>query len=418
MDSELLQRLGAALAIGALIGVERGWKQRDGDPGSRAAGLRTFTLAGVLGGVAAVIGLDVGAPAFAALAAAFAAVFGVFLWRDSLADDDFSATSAVAGLLTFSLGALAGVGSVQEAATAAVAVVCILAFKESLHAWLRGLTWPEIRSALAILAMSLIALPLLPTGPVDPWGLLNVRELWFLTILIATISFAGYIAVRLFGPRAGLALGAGIGALVSSTLVVAELAGRVSRKEISAFGANAAASLSTLIMLGRIAVLASVLAPALVPQLLPVLAASTGVSAAGAALLLLPRSAPPAQGLLPALKSPLNFRSVLQFAALIGGLSIAATLTTRSLGDAALLPLAAVSGLADVDAVLLTVTRLNTLAPDLATAAILLAALANMVSKSVIVFVAGGMRFGAYFTATSLIAGGAGGLVFAGMYAQ
>ncbi len=148
MEPELLQRLTAALAIGALIGIERGWKQRSDEPGSRAAGLRTFTLAGLLGGIAAVVGTNLGAAAFAAIAIAFSALFGAFQWRETRADEDFSATSTVAGLLTFALGGLAGLGYLHEAAAAAVAAVCILAFKQSHHAWLGGLTWPEIRSAL------------------------------------------------------------------------------------------------------------------------------------------------------------------------------------------------------------------------------------------------------------------------------
>lgn len=127
MDPELLQRLSAALAIGALIGIERGWKQRSEQPGARAAGLRTFTLAGLLGSITAILGADLGATAFAAIAIAFSVLFGMFQWRDTSADDEFSVTSTVAGLLTFALGALAGLGYLHEAATAAVAAVCILA---------------------------------------------------------------------------------------------------------------------------------------------------------------------------------------------------------------------------------------------------------------------------------------------------
>jgi len=105
----------AALAIGALVGIERGWKQRGENPGSRTADLRTFTLAGLLGGIAAIVGADIGGAAFAALAIAFSALFGVFQWREALADDQYSATSTVAGLLTFALGALAGLGQLQDA---------------------------------------------------------------------------------------------------------------------------------------------------------------------------------------------------------------------------------------------------------------------------------------------------------------
>ncbi|MBA3069870.1 MAG: DUF4010 domain-containing protein [Hyphomonas sp.] len=412
MEPELLQRLTAALAIGALIGIERGWKQRSDEPGSRAAGLRTFTLAGLLGGIAAVVGTNLGAAAFAAIAIAFSALFGAFQWRETLADEDFSATSTIAGLLTFALGGLAGLGYLHEAAAAAVAAVCILAFKQSLHAWLGGLTWPEIRSALLILAMTFIALPLLPSGPIDPWGLIDLRELWFLTILIATISFAGYVAVRVLGARAGLALGAVIGSLVSSTLTVAELAGRVRKGTATAPDAAAAASLSTLVMLIRIGLLVSVLAPHLLSEILPVLGASVAVSAAGALYLFHPRNGPAGQPLLPELKSPLDMRSVAGFALLIAGLNVSIALATNWAGDIAVLPLAILSGFADVDAVILNVTRLSQPPSGLAVAAILLAALANMFSKSVLAFFTGNLQFGLYFAGASLAACLAGAAAF------
>lgn len=412
MEPELLQRLTAALAIGALIGIERGWKQRSDEPGSRAAGLRTFTLAGLLGGIAAVVGTNLGAAAFAAIAIAFSALFGAFQWRETRADEDFSATSTVAGLLTFALGGLAGLGYLHEAAAAAVAAVCILAFKQSLHAWLGGLTWPEIRSALLILAMTFIALPLLPSGPIDPWGLIDLRELWFLTILIATISFAGYVAVRVLGARAGLALGAVIGSLVSSTLTVAELAGRVRKGTATAPDAAAAASLSTLVMLIRIGLLVSVLAPHLLSGILPALGASAAVSAAGALYLFHPRNGPAGQPLLPELKSPLDMRSVAGFALLIAGLNVSIALATNWAGDIAVLPLAILSGFADVDAVILNVTRLSQPPSGLAVAAMLLAALGNMSSKTVLAFVAGNLQFGLYFSGASLAACLAGAAAF------
>ena len=53
MDLEqLLSRLAVALGIGLLIGLERGWKTREATPGSRVAGIRTFALSGLLGGIA------------------------------------------------------------------------------------------------------------------------------------------------------------------------------------------------------------------------------------------------------------------------------------------------------------------------------------------------------------------------------
>src|SRR5690606_1198830 len=177
---ETLQRLTVALAIGFLVGIERGWKQRGEREGERVAGLRTFALCGLLGGVSG-LSLDLAGPLFlAATTLAFAAAFIVFQVRNT---DDNSATSTIAGLLVYGLGVYSALGSLSVAAAAAVAVTLILAFKETLHGWLASLTWKEIRSALLILAATFIALPVLPDRPIDPWGAVNPRSLWLLTIL-------------------------------------------------------------------------------------------------------------------------------------------------------------------------------------------------------------------------------------------
>jgi uncharacterized membrane protein YhiD involved in acid resistance len=65
-QTELLTRIGIALAIGFLIGVERGWHEREEGERERAAGLRTFTLIGLSGGIWALLGKEFGEAAFAA----------------------------------------------------------------------------------------------------------------------------------------------------------------------------------------------------------------------------------------------------------------------------------------------------------------------------------------------------------------
>ncbi|TIP76937.1 MAG: MgtC/SapB family protein, partial [Mesorhizobium sp.] len=42
----LIARLGLALAIGLLVGLERGWRERDEPDHSRTAGIRTFGISG------------------------------------------------------------------------------------------------------------------------------------------------------------------------------------------------------------------------------------------------------------------------------------------------------------------------------------------------------------------------------------
>ena len=123
----------------------------------------------------------------------------------------------VAGILTFALGAYAILGNEAVAVAVAVVMAVLLALREPLHSWVKAVTWPEIRSVLVLLAMSFLLLPILPDRAVDPWQVLNPAEIWLLAILIAAISFAGYVAVRVLGERRGVAVAAVAGGLASST---------------------------------------------------------------------------------------------------------------------------------------------------------------------------------------------------------
>ncbi len=170
---ELFQRLGLALALGFLVGIERGWKHREAPDGARAAGIRTHTIIGLFGGLAGTLGAMLGEVAFAAFVIVFAGIWGFFKMKETEKDDDISATGAIAGLLLFAIGAMPAIGDMRVAAAAGVALTAILAFKEGLHGWVHTLTWKEIRSALLILAATLTALPLLPDAAIDPWGVIR-----------------------------------------------------------------------------------------------------------------------------------------------------------------------------------------------------------------------------------------------------
>src|SRR3954469_14914314 len=151
LDPEL-KRAGLAAAIGLLVGIERGWQEREARDGSRVAGIRTFTLIGMLGGLCGF--LTRAAPlALGPCFVAFALPFGFMEWRRAQAADSFSATGLVAGLLTFALGAYATAGSMTVAAASAVVMVAVLAERHILHGFLRQLTWVELRGALALLVM-------------------------------------------------------------------------------------------------------------------------------------------------------------------------------------------------------------------------------------------------------------------------
>ncbi|KAF0125546.1 MAG: MgtC/SapB transporter [Xanthobacteraceae bacterium] len=224
-ELELAERLGIAVAIGALVGAERHWRERDEDDGKRTAGLRTYTLVGMLGGLAGALELALrGAAAtnwaglvLAGLFLGFTAVFGLFQYREQQADNTYSVTSTIAGMVTFVLGALAVLGDMRIAGAAGVVLVSILAAREALHRFVEALTFAEMRSAIVLLAMTFVILPLVPDTPVGPFGGVSPARIWILAILLATISFVGYAAVKLLGERQGELVAGAIGGLLSST---------------------------------------------------------------------------------------------------------------------------------------------------------------------------------------------------------
>ena len=217
-ELELLQRAGLAAAIGLLIGIERGWQEREARDGARVAGIRTFTLIGALGGICGlyagpqVIGLGL-------CFLAFALPFGLFEWRRAEQAGSVSATDLVTGLLTFALGAFAAEGNMAVAAAVGVAAAAILAERQMMHEFLRRLKWMELRAGLLLLVMTVVLLPVLPDRTVDPWNALNPHQIWLMTVLVGAVSYGGYIAVRIAGERKGLLYAAIMGGVASSTTV-------------------------------------------------------------------------------------------------------------------------------------------------------------------------------------------------------
>lgn len=148
--TELFRRLTVALAIGLLIGLERGWQAREDEEGERAAGFRTHALAALLGAVWGAISNQTGIGGAVALGLAFAvfsAAIMLFRYREIVHDATFGATTVVAAMLAFALGAFAVVGDVEAAAAAGVATAGLLALKAAAHGWLRRLSWEELRPA-------------------------------------------------------------------------------------------------------------------------------------------------------------------------------------------------------------------------------------------------------------------------------
>ncbi len=382
-----------ALAIGLLIGLER--ERRKGEGSQRApAGLRTFALVGLLGGVTALIGdlgLTLAAGGFVALGALAAYVLGD--------REDPGLTGEVALVVTYALGVLAHSRPAVAIGTGVV-VAALLAFRTPLHRFAREqVTDRELLDALIFAVAAVVILPLLPDRPIDPFGLLNPFILWRLAVVAMGLSFLGYIAQRLLGGRYGLLLAGLAAGLISSTAAVAAMGAR-SKSQPDLSSASAAGAVAS--MIGSLAYLAAIIAavsPSLVVKLAPPLGISAILTLAYVGWLL--RRTP--SSTTKSIDTGRAFEPVvvLLFVVLVGGFSLASELLVRWLGAPGALVGAGVMGLADAhasSASLATMLAGGRLGLTSAAVGIVLTLTTNMAIKVPTAFVAGDRAYGRQVT--------------------
>jgi len=386
---DLVSRFAVALGVGLLIGLERGWRQRDEASGHRAAGIRTFAISGLLGGLAGALALASGSPSvaggliFGIGFAAYAAVIALFSREQNRAEGTFSATTTIAGMATFALGVYALMGDMRVAAAGGVVTAALLAGRENLHGWVARITWPELRSGLVLLAMTFVALPLVPNR--DVIASVNPREIWLIAIVLAGVSFVGYVAVTHIDARRGTLPSALAGGLVSSTAMTLANAHRAAHGEGAPHLLAAGVSLATAISFLRVAAIAAALQPDLLKLLTLPLIAGLAVTAGAAAISLYGRGGGRREEQAVAFRNPFSLLSVIGFALLLGVVIAVGRLLGEHVGETGAVLGAVAMGLVDVDAVTVAMTRLvpEPLAGTGAVLAILAAVASNTLSKLV-----------------------------------
>lgn len=402
---DILLALAVALACGLIVGFERGWRgdapsaARDAGTlagtGDRPAGIRTFALTGLLGGL-----LAVAEPATGGLfLPAVTLVLGALLVAGYMVEigrvGDAGLTTEIALLLTFVLGVIAGRGQLLPAVAVAVTTATLLGFKDAIHSSLGRLQQKEVKATLQLALAAAVILPLLPDKAMGPWDSLNPRLLGWLILLIAGIGFVGYFAVRLLGARAGLLLTALFGGLTSSTAVSISFArlGRQSPEHAAMLGAGIALACAS--MGPRVLIEVAAVNSRLLPPLMPGMIILTALPLAAAAFIAWRQPGQSADR--PEAKLDLQNPLALRQALLIGLALAAVFVLSRGaqawLGDRGVYAMAMISGIADVDAVTLAIAEQakGTLAEDVAARAILIAALVNTGMKAVYAAVIGGL---------------------------
>jgi uncharacterized membrane protein (DUF4010 family) len=385
-----------ALLLGAVVGLERGWGSRKKAAGERIAGIRTFALIGLLGGIAAVLSEQLTPWVFPALLVGLIAIALVAFNRQFERTGDSSITGIIGMVLTYCYGAVAVVVDPTLATAAAVVTAIILDNKAEIHGAVERLKEHELDAALKLLAISVVLLPLLPNEGFGPGEVLNPREIWWMVVLIAAISFVGYFAVKLFGTGRGIlftSLFAGLSSSTALTLHYArqsnqspELSPQLASGILIACGTMFPRILIYCLLINR-ELLASLWLPVTVMSLLlfaPALIIWRGNRAT------LQQSQPMEA------QNPLDLTTALTFGLLLTAILLLGELLRNWAGEGGVVVLAAASGVADVDAITLSLTRMSQdgLSSQTAVLGIVVAATVNNLVKACMAGVIGRRALG------------------------
>ncbi|MDH3316713.1 MAG: MgtC/SapB family protein [Gammaproteobacteria bacterium] len=381
-ENDLFFRVTVALAAGLLIGMERGWQDRDAASGRRVAGIRTFALIALLGTGWGLL-LDESNLLLLGFAFfGFAVVLAAAQVTRAVRLGDYGITTAVAGLLTFVLGAAAVQGHVAFVASVAVIAATLLGVKPILHGWVKRLEQKDLFAVFKMLLISVVLLPVLPNEGYGPWGFFNPYEIWWMVVLIAGVSFSGYFAMKVAGAKRGVGLTALFGGLVASTAVTLNFSkiGRDSPQHSGVLTAGILIASGT--MFPRSILLAGVIHSPMIPLLAVPLGAMALICFAGAAYFWKSsekEADPGGEGL----RNPFEIITALKFGALLTLVMFLVRALRDWFGDMGIYAVGVLSGITDVDAVTLSMSRLASedLAATVAERAIVLAVIANTLFK-------------------------------------
>jgi uncharacterized membrane protein (DUF4010 family) len=394
-EQQTFYYLFVSLAIGLLIGVERGWKGRNAQEGERVAGVRTYGLIGLLGGGSALLAGYLGplalGLAFLGLAGVLTAVYVVNVRRAG----DVGITSLVAGLLTFVFGALAATGEMAIAAAFAVMTTLVLGYKPQLHRWVGALEARELHAGIQMLLISVVLLPILPDRGYGPWQALNPYQIWWMVVLIAAISFVGYFAIKIGGVSKGVVFTGLFGGLASSTALTLHFSRLGARATVMKPMLAIGILLACGTMFPRMLLLAGVLNRELLQPLLAPAVVMTLLIYAPALFYLMAMAHKRIDTEAP-LKNPLELATAVKFGLLLALVMLLGEALQERFGDAGVLALAAASGVADVDAITLSLARMSQdeLATRVAAFGIVIAAAVNSLVKGAMAAMVGGRDIG------------------------
>jgi uncharacterized membrane protein (DUF4010 family) len=407
----LFYRFGASLIIGFLVGLQREYAY--GDPDRKlTAGIRTFSLMGLIGASSAFASDILDSPiAFGAVIL----VTGAFLvasYYVTASKKHVGLTTEFAAIITMLAGALCYWNYMGLAVAIAVITTGLLSLKFEMHQFVRTLTQEDIFATLKFAVITAIVLPVLPNqtyGP-PPFDVLNPNSIWLLVVFISGISFLGYILIKFLGPHQGIGLTGLLGGMVSSTAVTLGFAERSKEENTLARPLGLAIMISWATMFFRVAIIVAVLNMKLMQMIWLPLLITAIVTLAYSYYLYRTQKTESLENI--AFSNPFNLGPAIKFGILFAIILLVSKTAQMYFGDAGIYLSSILAGLADLNAISLSLARLSLDPTSTSLVAagrgIMFASVANTIVKGIVVVSTGSPKLGKIIipgTVLSAIAG-------------
>ncbi|WP_207494424.1 MgtC/SapB family protein [Aridibaculum aurantiacum] len=385
-----LIQLSICIGIGFLIGLERTFSKQVQEGEEEFAGLRTFTLVAVFGYISAFLSAQLGTWLYAVAFASMVALVIVSYFKTSTTTHNMGGTSEVATILTFLLGALVFLNHVLLALIITVITLLLLAYKPTLHVFVKKLSREELLAIIKFVIMSALVIPFLPDTNFGPYSVWNLKDIWKMVILVSGTSLVGYLIAKVIGNKGTVVAGV-VGGLVSSTAVTLTFSRRSKQaSEQAAFYFALAIICACTIMFARILFEVYVVNRQLAAELwIPMtILTATGF---GAAFLIFRGKKGKQEAESVPLSNPLNLGTAIKFALFFAGIMLLVKYTSENFGNSGTYIAGAISGITDVDAITLSMAKMAKGGDNnqIAINTILIAALSNSLVKFGIVMIVG-----------------------------
>ena len=414
----LFENFGIALLLGLIVGLEREFQHQQ-QKVQDFAGIRTFTLIALFGWLVGFVAQQMGSFELVLLGTAGMILFSIagyiaVVWKGK----GIGATSEISALVVFLVGVMVAYNFLLIAVTTSILMATILSYKYTLHKFAQKLAIEEVHAGLKLGIISAVILPLLPNKAYSPLDIPVLRDIislfpsvqdilsvtqvfnpfkiWLMVVFICALSTIGYVLIKVIGARKGIGLTGAIGGLVSSTAVTSTLSEHSKKSKLVytfVFGVIVAWT----IMFARVLFVTSILNKEVFFSSLFTLGLMT-ITSAGCAIYLYYQRTPQGRKTETAVafQSPFALLPALKFGLFFGFVLFLAKLLQALFGSSGLYVASVLAGLADVDAITISMATLAStgeITTSVAVTSITLAVASNTITKASIAYLFGGKEF-------------------------